>query len=481
MSTEPVLDRLRQALSDERLCADSDRAAATDAALADVEATVRGLQTDRLTAQQAAREHAELLGRLSHELRTPMTAILGFAGILGQTLRRRTDRDAIDTIRRNGERLLALIDDVLDMARIDAGSAPIEVRSVDLRALIDEVVEAARQHMTEGPAAIEVRCAREVPPLRSDEGRVRQVLTHLLANAIDVTDVGDVRLEVDVMRRPAGVPAIRIAVHDAGPGLAQEELAHVFEPLRRSDVHGEVRAPALGLALSQRIVRALGGRILVDSERGAGTTFSVVLPVSSDAEIGSDEPIAPARVSNAARAVRRPAPEPIAANRNEPVPAATSAPAGRRSGALRATAAAHVSGRPSGVHGVTDPVRVLVVEDSDDIRRIVELLLGTAGAEVAGASDGVRAVEMIRDAHGSDTPYDIVLMDLGIPLLDGFGVVEQVRAAHIPTPIVAVTGRTGAEVRRACREAGFNEYMTKPINPTRLVETVFQYGARRAA
>lgn len=397
--------------------------------LADLDRLVRSLQ-QKERAERELRERAEsssiaktnFLANISHELRTPMTAILGFAELLRDAKAPAEERaDWIETIRRNGDHLLAIINDLLDLSKVEVGKFDIELAPVSVPDVVRDVVRLMRvRAVSQGISldhVVEDEAARE--PVRTDPVRVRQILLNLVGNAVKFTERGGVDVRVSG-RRDGGLLRLSVAVRDTGCGIDPALMQRLFEPFTQLDTtfvrkHG---GTGLGLAISSRLASLLNGRIEVASEPGRGSVFTLHL----DCEVADA-----AEVDAAA-----PPPIPIASQRRE----------------------GPLSGR-----------QVLLVEDSVDSQRIIAALLRIAGASVDVAADGISAVSRF---DGNYSP-DIVLMDIQMPGMDGLEAAQRIRARGYGGRIVALTAAALSIDRERARAAGCESVQLKPISREDLI------------
>ncbi len=397
--------------------------------LADLDRLVRSLQ-QKERAERELRERAEsssiaktnFLANISHELRTPMTAILGFAELLRDAKAPAEERaDWIETIRRNGDHLLAIINDLLDLSKVEVGKLDIELAPVSVPDVVRDVVRLMRvRAVSQGISldhVVEDEAARE--PVRTDPVRVRQILLNLVGNAVKFTERGGVDVRVSG-RRDGGLLRLSVAVRDTGCGIDPALMPRLFEPFTQLDTtfvrkHG---GTGLGLAISSRLASLLNGRIEVASEPGRGSVFTLHL----DCEVADA-----AEVDAAA-----PPPIPIAAQRRE----------------------GPLTGR-----------QVLLVEDSVDSQRIIAALLKIAGAAVDVAADGISAVSRF---DGKYSP-DIVLMDIQMPGMDGLEAAQRIRARGYRGRIVALTAAALSIDRERARAAGCESVQLKPISREDLI------------
>jgi len=394
----------------------------------------------RLAAEKASRVKDEFLATISHELRTPLNAILGWARLLnsGQLDEVKQQR-ALETIERNAKVQTDLIEDLLDVSRIITGKLRMELAEVDLAHIIHAAVEAVR------PAA-DARRVRLVAEIRhgnetvwGDAARLQQVLWNLLSNAIKFTpDGGLVRLR----SRRIGPPVsghIEVSVSDTGIGIEPSFLPFVFDRFRQAESsttrnHGGL---GLGLAIVSHLVEQHGGSVAVESEgAGRGATFTVLLPVRATVWPMTEE-------EEAASAAEREADR-----------------------------------RPSVATGLRlDGVRVLVVDDEVDAHELLCTVLGQYGAAVEAASSAGEAIAKL-----TASPPDVLVSDIGMPGEDGYTLIQRVRALD-PTvggqvPAIALTGFAAVEDARKAVAAGFQHHLSKPVEPSALVELVARVAAR---
>ncbi|WP_244259512.1 ATP-binding protein [Rathayibacter sp. VKM Ac-2759] len=368
----------------------------------------RSLAQARDEAVAAASARSVFVATMSHEIRTPLNAVLGMNELLLGTRLDAVQREYAERAASSGSLLLDLITDILDFSKIEAGALEIERRAFDLRRLVAGSATVLLHAAESKGLPIDVRIDDDCPPwVLGDATRLRQVLVNLLGNAVKFTDAGGVVLRV----RQAGPGVTAFEITDTGTGIAEDQLDRLFEPFAQADesitrTHG---GTGLGLTICRSLVELMGGRITVESTLGSGSRFRFELP------------LAPAT-----------APEHTSADR----------------------AARSDAGAPA-----TTALRVLVVEDNAALRLLSTRLVAALGHDVESVVDGAEAV-----AAAARTSYDVVLMDVHMPVLDGLEATRRIRAAAGPQPrIVGLTAGTSARDRDDCAEAGMDDFVAKPF------------------
>jgi signal transduction histidine kinase/ActR/RegA family two-component response regulator len=399
----------------------------------------------RNDADAASRSKTEFLANMSHEIRTPMTAILGYVDLLadhGDSAPGAPSREeAVETIRRNARHLLAIINDILDLSKIEAGQMKVDrqrVRTVDL---VQDVMRLMDDRARQKGIALKLAFEGEVPDvITTDPTRVRQVLINLLGNAVKFTEQGSVTLTV--RRDPGERRTVEFQVADTGIGMTPEQLARLYHPFVQADSSTTRRfgGTGLGLAISRRCVDMLGGAISVRSAPGTGTTFTVRL------DAGDLTGAQPASLRQA--------------HPKEPGTDAATGTGG--AGALRL---------PAAVRQPLTGVRVLLAEDGIDNQRLIRFHLERAGARIDIVDNGAKALERIAEGSRLDR-YDVILMDMQMPVMDGYEAVRRLVAAGERTPVIALTAHGMVGDREKCLDAGCTEYLCKPVDARGLVSAI---------
>ncbi len=368
----------------------------------------------RELAEQASLAKTRFLATLGHEVRTPMTGVLGMSELLLATPLDEKQRGYTHAIQNAGSHLLRLVNDALDIARIEAGKLELQRQDFDLRGLVDEVVGLTAPMAEQRGLAFADEIAADTPGvLRGDPVRVRQILLNLLGNAIKFTERGGVTLRVS----PASPQGVRCEIADTGPGINEEQQARLFQRFEQAEgarTAARYGGSGLGLAICQELALAMGGRIQVRSTPGVGTCFTVELPLAASVRM----------------------PEALS----------------------RGVTAAPVE---------SESLRILLVEDDPTVAEVIASLLRARGHHVSHAAHGLAAL-----AQTAANVFDIGLLDLDLPGLDGLALARQLRAQAFTAPLLAVTARADAEAETLARAAGFDGFLRKPVTGEMLAEAI---------
>ncbi len=398
---------------------------ATNARLEQAAARAEGLA---VRAEAANRAKSEFLANMSHEIRTPMTAILGFTDLLASpNLPYQEQRDFLAGIQRNGKALMELISDILDLSRIEADRLTLDRVDCPLEQIIDDVLSVVRVRAEKKGLTLQVDYTFPLPEtIHTDPLRLRQVLTNLIGNAVKFTEHGTVCLAVRCTREADHSERMEFAVSDTGIGIPADEVDELFEPFTQVDGSStrSYGGTGLGLAISKRLAKALGGDVQVVSQLGKGSTFTLTMDAGS---------------LKGARTLQSPQ--------------------------ANLTAKEHPSSteHESPLHG-----RVLLAEDVRDVYVVLRKILQKMNLEVEIAEDGRLACEMAEKSRAEGRPFDLILMDIQMPSMNGYEATRWLRHRGWHGPIVALTAHALVGDRDKCLEAGCDDYMAKPITATGL-------------
>lgn len=395
------------------------------------------LRRARELAEAANRAKSAFLANMSHEIRTPLTAVLGYAEIL------RSDADApdpsldrravTDTICSAGRHLLSLIEDILDLSKIEADKMTTERIALDLHEVLRDIERMLGAKAAARGLQLKISVAGGLPPrIMGDPTRLRQILMNLAGNAIKFTETGGVTIHVEAVDDATG-RRLKIEVTDTGAGMTEAEASLLFRPFTQADVSvtRKFGGTGLGLTISRRLAQLMNGDVrLVATAPGQGTTFAVDLPLEPAGE-PQLEPAADVRTMIATRVAQAP---------------------------------------QTSLGG-----RILLAEDGPDNQRLISFVLRKAGAEVTIAGNGQEALQAVDEANAAGNSFDLIISDLQMPVLDGLSLVKALRARGLTLPVLALTADVMPEVRDRCLQAGFNDFCVKPIDRPRLIAVCAQW------
>ena len=404
---------------------------------------VREIELNRAKekALQASQSKSEFLANMSHEIRTPMTAILGFMELLENDLglkdRSSEAENAIQTIRNNANHLLVIINDILDMSKIESGQMCVETIATSPLQIIREVVNLVLPRALGKGINIVVGSKTPVPNrIESDPTRLRQILLNVIGNAIKFTEIGQIEILLDC---DIEAEQLRFHISDSGVGMTPEvrdEIAK-FAPFSQGDSSTTRRfgGSGLGLRISNSLAVLLGGGMSVQSEIDCGSTFTVSISTGSldDVQFVSENEASHCDSETTDQ-------EPVA-------------------------------DECQSLHGI----RILLAEDGPDNQRMISFLLRKAGAEVQLAENGKIALEKAIDAASRGCPFDVILMDMQMPIMDGYTAVKRLRSEQHQVVTIALTAHALNGDREKCLSAGCNDYATKPIDRKQLIQMIHRW------
>lgn len=380
-------------------------------------------------AMAASQAKSEFLANMSHELRTPMNGILGMIDIVLDGGIEREQREHLEIAQTCAHSLLALLNDILDLSKIEAGKMVIEKIPYDIRRLLEDSLRSHASRARQKGILLQSSFSSALPGrVLGDPLRLRQILNNLVSNAVKFTEQGSVELNVDATAADAGRRAtVRIEVRDTGSGIPTDKIEVIFDKFTQADgsITRRYGGSGLGLAITRKLVEMHGGTISVESEVGRGSCFVVELPFEVALKPGESDDWA-----------------------------------------------ARQAGREPVSKTVIPGYRILVVEDNHVNQRVVTAVLRKNGFKVVVASDGQQALELLRKQ-----PFDLVLMDVQMPLLDGIEATRRIRGelslGHLP--IVAMTAHAMIGDRERCLQAGMDAYLAKPVQPAHLISIINQH------
>ena len=387
-------------------------------------ALMLAMEQARRAADEASRAKSSFLANMSHEIRTPLNGVIGIGELLRLTELDREQKDYVAKILRSSQALLAILNDILDLSKVEAGRMEFEKCPFELAGAIAELEATSAPLAHEKGLELSFRVADGTPPvLAGDRLRLLQILRNLVGNAIKFTRRGSVSVAIDAVSSADAATWFRFCVRDTGIGMAAHELARIFSPFSQADASTTRRfgGTGLGLVISRMLAAGMGGRIEVQSELAQGSTFTVRLPLEPVREMA-------------------------------PLPPAEDAAALQRDEFLGA--------------------RVLVVEDNAINREVIERLLHYAGIEVTLAHSGREALQLAQERGAA---LDMILMDVQMPDMDGLSATRALRSDGCDLPVAALTAGVSAAERDACEAAGMSDFLAKPIDMAELAAVLTRW------
>ena len=397
----------------------------------------RELQRARIEAENASQTKSDFLARMSHEIRTPISAVMGYTELMlsGIVTDPKDCRDKLETIRTSGKHLLCLVNDLLDLGKIEADMLAVESIPCSPAKIIDRTFQSVQAQAFQ--KGIECRLCFDSPvpkTMVSDPTRLTQIITNLLSNAIKFTSHGSVVVIVG-RSNVEGKDQLIIEIHDTGIGMTAEQLGKIFDPFVQADTSTTRKfgGTGLGLSITRQLTQLLGGSLTVESELGEGSTFTATIPVAAAAD-DSIEWIESDRI------------EDLLKHEDD---------------------AKLVTGDLSGIH-------VLIVDDATTNQELISYFLTNSNAQTTIVENGSEAIELIEERD----EFDVVLMDMQMPVMDGKSATQALRAKGFAKPIIAITANTMKGDEEKCIAAGCSGYMSKPIDTNQLIRTVCQFTNR---
>lgn len=399
---------------------------------------VRELERLRLEAEAANIAKSQFLANMSHEIRTPLAAVMGFAELLARgTSTPEETEECVDAVRRNGKLLLRLIDDILDLSKIEANRLELEQADFDLIEVLHDIQSTLSFRAQERGIALKFDVKSDgLTVYKSDSTRLKQVLLNIIGNGIKFTNSGTVRVDVSVGRenpdslRHDTHDRLTVRVKDQGVGLTSEQAERLFQPFGQADAstRRHFGGSGLGLVISRQIARAMGGNIrLIESKPGEGSTFEIHVQLERSATAAGHQNAASAQAVHATRS--------------------------------EAEEAHALNGK-----------KILAVDDSPDNLTLISMFLRESGAELSFAESGNKAIGEVRSKE-----FDIILMDVQMPGMDGHQATEEIRRLGFKKPIIALTAHAIRSEHDKCRKSGCNSVLTKPITRANLLKGLYEY------
>lgn len=387
----------------------------------------QSLKEARQMAEAANESKSAFLANMSHEIRTPMTAIMGYIDLIDELIDHKIATAYLSTVRRNGEFLLDIINDILDLSKIEAGKLDIIRERFSPHQLLEDVCSIMDVRAAENRLELDIFYDGKIPAeIESDPKRLKQILINLVGNAIKFTMKGSVKIFVSCSDQQ-----LQFIIVDTGIGITTRQQKRLFRPFSQGDhtVNREFGGTGLGLAISQRLANMLGGEICVQSEKGKGSKFTVTIATGDISEVKMIQP----------------------------------------------QASTEPKEEPKEEEEIVLNCNVLVVDDRREIRFLSKRFLTLAGASIAEAVDGEQAIAVVTEAMQQNQPFDLILLDMQMPKLDGYETARQLRKLGFNAPIIALTADAMQGDMTRCIECGCNDYLSKPIDKTLLLQTINRY------
>ena len=389
------------------------------------------LKNAKEAAERANRSKSEFLANMSHEIRTPMNGVLGMAQIMDGLNPTEEQRDCLETIKGSAQSLMDIINDILDLSRIEMGNLELKDEPVCVQKLLEELHRFFTPAIAKKGLEFRAKCADDVPPVvRSDEGCLRQILINLIANAIKFTHKGHVSVSIVCPEQSDNQCSLTIKVQDTGIGISEEAQEIIFKEFTQADGSHtrEYGGTGLGLSICRRIIEKMGGQLKIDSrpDRGATFSFTLSLPIDPNAATVNIQPVA--------QSIKKPTP-------------------------------------------VNRAPHILVAEDNLLNQKVISKMLSKAGCGIDIAVNGKEAVDrlLLPDSSGNQTDYDLLLMDIQMPVMDGLQATEIIRQNNLAIPIIALTAHAMKGDRENFIRAGMNDYLSKPIQQDELLNLLQYY------